>query len=129
MRLGPTYCSKTIRHAGSEFRCEWRRYLQSLVEELAAIRNAEMRTLERKHPEREARDGTQNAPRVLSWLVKACLAAALIASPLFAHGCHGNEDNELLATLTNWIISKRKYKLEPMAEVVMDVFLNGVSAS
>lgn len=30
---------------------------------------------------------------------------------------------------TNWIISKRKYKLEPMAEVVMDVFLNGVSRS
>ena len=30
---------------------------------------------------------------------------------------------------TNWIISKRKYKLAPMAEVVMDVFLNGVSAS
>src|SRR6202140_497945 len=29
---------------------------------------------------------------------------------------------------TNWIISKRKYKLEPMAEVVMDVFLNGVSS-
>src|SRR6266567_64388 len=30
---------------------------------------------------------------------------------------------------TNWIISKRNYKLEPMADVVMDVFLNGVSAS
>jgi len=30
---------------------------------------------------------------------------------------------------TNWIISKRNYKLEPMAAVVMDVFLNGVSAS
>jgi TetR/AcrR family fatty acid metabolism transcriptional regulator len=30
---------------------------------------------------------------------------------------------------TNWIISKRNYKLEPMAEVVMDVFLNGVNAS
>jgi TetR/AcrR family fatty acid metabolism transcriptional regulator len=30
---------------------------------------------------------------------------------------------------TNWIISKRRYKLEPMAEIVMDVFLNGVSAS
>src|SRR6266852_5021979 len=30
---------------------------------------------------------------------------------------------------TNWIISRRNYKLEPMAEVVMDVFLNGVSAS
>ena len=29
---------------------------------------------------------------------------------------------------TNWIISHRKYKLEPMADVVMDVFLNGVSA-
>src|SRR5712692_10353211 len=29
---------------------------------------------------------------------------------------------------TNWIISKRTYKLEPVAEVVMDVFLNGVSA-
>ena len=28
---------------------------------------------------------------------------------------------------TNWIISKRSYKLEPMAEVVMDVFLSGVS--
>src|SRR5437016_11500025 len=30
---------------------------------------------------------------------------------------------------TNWIISNRNHKLEPMAEVVMDVFLNGVSAS
>ena len=29
---------------------------------------------------------------------------------------------------TNWIISHRSYKLEPMADVVMDVFLNGVSA-
>ena len=28
---------------------------------------------------------------------------------------------------TNWIISKRSYKLAPMADVVMDVFLNGVS--
>src|SRR5712692_563849 len=30
---------------------------------------------------------------------------------------------------TNWIISKRSYKLEPMADVVMDVFLNGVNAA
>src|ERR1700730_5030523 len=30
---------------------------------------------------------------------------------------------------TNWIISKRSYKLEPMAEVVMDVFLKGVSSA
>src|SRR6266571_7060875 len=29
---------------------------------------------------------------------------------------------------TNWIISKRSYRLEPMADVVMDVFLNGVGA-
>ena len=28
---------------------------------------------------------------------------------------------------TNWIISKRTYNLEPMAEIVMDVFLSGVS--
>lgn len=28
---------------------------------------------------------------------------------------------------TNWIISKRNYQLEPMAEIVMDVFLSGVS--
>jgi len=29
---------------------------------------------------------------------------------------------------TNWIISKRQYKLAPTADVVMDVFLNGVRA-
>src|SRR5438477_9446251 len=29
---------------------------------------------------------------------------------------------------TNWIISHRHYQLEPMADIVMDVFLNGVSA-
>jgi TetR/AcrR family fatty acid metabolism transcriptional regulator len=29
---------------------------------------------------------------------------------------------------TNWIISKRSYKLSPAADVVMDIFLNGVSA-
>ncbi|HXT63727.1 MAG TPA: TetR/AcrR family transcriptional regulator [Pyrinomonadaceae bacterium] len=28
---------------------------------------------------------------------------------------------------TNWIISKRNYKLAPMADVVMEVFLNGVN--
>ena len=28
---------------------------------------------------------------------------------------------------TNWIISHRNYKLEPLADVVMDVFLNGVA--
>src|SRR2546427_7118226 len=29
---------------------------------------------------------------------------------------------------TNWIISKRRYKLAPMADQVLDIFLNGVSA-
>ena len=29
---------------------------------------------------------------------------------------------------TNWIISKRSYKLAPAADVVLDVFLNGVEA-
>lgn len=29
---------------------------------------------------------------------------------------------------TNWIISKRNYKLEPMADMVMDIFFKGVSA-
>ncbi len=28
---------------------------------------------------------------------------------------------------TNWILSKRRYKLLPMADQVMDIFLNGVS--
>lgn len=29
---------------------------------------------------------------------------------------------------TNWILSKRRYKLAPMADEVLDIFLNGVSA-
>ncbi|HEY0005999.1 MAG TPA: TetR/AcrR family transcriptional regulator [Pyrinomonadaceae bacterium] len=29
---------------------------------------------------------------------------------------------------TNWILSRRRYKLAPMAEQVLDIFLNGVSA-
>src|ERR1044072_624247 len=30
---------------------------------------------------------------------------------------------------TNWILSKRHYKLAPMADQVLDIFLNGVTAS
>ncbi|MBD0371983.1 MAG: TetR/AcrR family transcriptional regulator [Pyrinomonadaceae bacterium] len=30
---------------------------------------------------------------------------------------------------TNWILSRRRYKLVPMADEVMDIFLNGVSAA
>lgn len=29
---------------------------------------------------------------------------------------------------TNWILSKRRYKLAPMADQVLDIFLNGVTA-
>jgi TetR/AcrR family fatty acid metabolism transcriptional regulator len=29
---------------------------------------------------------------------------------------------------TNWILSKRRYKLAPMADQVLDIFLNGVRA-
>jgi len=29
---------------------------------------------------------------------------------------------------TNWILSPRRYKLAPMADQVLDIFLNGVSA-
>lgn len=29
---------------------------------------------------------------------------------------------------TNWILSKRRYKLAPMADEVLDIFLNGVAA-
>jgi hypothetical protein len=28
---------------------------------------------------------------------------------------------------TNWILSKRRYKLAPMADEVLDIFLNGVN--
>ena len=30
---------------------------------------------------------------------------------------------------TNWILSKRRYKLAPMADQVLDIFLNGVTAA
>jgi TetR/AcrR family fatty acid metabolism transcriptional regulator len=30
---------------------------------------------------------------------------------------------------TNWILSKRRYKLAPMADEVLDIFLNGVKAT
>jgi TetR/AcrR family transcriptional regulator, fatty acid metabolism regulator protein len=29
---------------------------------------------------------------------------------------------------TNWILSKRRYKLQPLADEVLDIFLNGVSS-
>jgi hypothetical protein len=40
-------------------------------------------------------------------LVKALLLAWLLASMLFAHGCHGNEDHELFDTAADWIAAKK----------------------
>jgi len=38
--------------------------------------------------------------------LKYAFAAALLCSLLFAHGCHGNEDNELFTSLVEWIGSR-----------------------
>jgi hypothetical protein len=40
---------------------------------------------------------------VLSALVRWALAGWLLASLLFAHSCHGNEDNELFTAYMVWI--------------------------
>jgi len=55
------------------------------------------------------------------------------AAGVFRKELHGKAAAKILfgaldEMATNWIISKRSYKLAPMAEVVMDVFLNGVAA-
>ena len=39
----------------------------------------------------------------LTTLAKYLLAAWLLGSLLFAHGCHGNEDNELFTACVAWI--------------------------
>jgi hypothetical protein len=44
-------------------------------------------------------------PRSSFLIFKWALAAAVLASLLFAHGCHGNEDHELLATLSHAIVN------------------------
>jgi TetR/AcrR family fatty acid metabolism transcriptional regulator len=48
------------------------------------------------------------------------LKAKLVAKMLFG---------ALDEMATNWILSKRRYKLLPLADEVMDIFLNGVSAA
>jgi TetR/AcrR family fatty acid metabolism transcriptional regulator len=50
---------------------------------------------------------------------RADLNAKLVAKILFG---------ALDEMATNWILSKRRYKLAPMADEVLDIFLNGVSA-
>ena len=52
-------------------------------------------------------------------LFRADLNAKLVAKILFG---------ALDEMATNWILSKRRYKLAPMADQVLDIFLNGVSA-
>ena len=47
------------------------------------------------------------------------LKAKLVAKVLFG---------ALDEMATNWILSRRRYKLAPMADEVLDIFLNGVSA-
>jgi hypothetical protein len=41
--------------------------------------------------------------RAARWFVRCLLAAWLLASMLFAHGCHGNEDTELFAAYVAWL--------------------------
>jgi TetR/AcrR family transcriptional regulator, fatty acid metabolism regulator protein len=53
-------------------------------------------------------------------LFRADLNARVVAKVLFG---------ALDEMATNWILSKRRYKLAPMADQVLDIFLNGVRAS
>jgi TetR/AcrR family fatty acid metabolism transcriptional regulator len=53
-------------------------------------------------------------------LFRAELNAKVVAKILFG---------ALDEMATNWILSKRRYKLAPMADQVLDIFLNGVRAS
>jgi hypothetical protein len=47
----------------------------------------------------ERRVHTEQAPRLNKAIGRALLFAWLLASLLFAHGCHGDGDNELFAAL------------------------------
>lgn len=53
-------------------------------------------------------------------LFRADLNARVVAKVLFG---------ALDEMATNWILSKRRYKLAPMADQVLDIFLNGVQAT
>src|SRR5687768_8363389 len=53
-------------------------------------------------------------------LFRADLNARIVAKVLFG---------ALDEMATNWILSKRRYKLAPMADQVLDIFLNGVRAT
>jgi len=53
-------------------------------------------------------------------MFRADLNARVVAKVLFG---------ALDEMATNWILSKRRYKLAPMADQVLDIFLNGVRAT
>ena len=53
-------------------------------------------------------------------MFRADLNARVVAKVLFG---------ALDEMATNWILSKRRYKLAPMADQVLDIFLNGVKAT
>jgi TetR/AcrR family fatty acid metabolism transcriptional regulator len=80
------------------------------MEEFSAAGFAEYLTLIRSTFEEGQRAG----------LFRADLNARVVAKVLFG---------ALDEMATNWILSKRRYKLAPMADQVLDIFLNGVRAT
>jgi TetR/AcrR family fatty acid metabolism transcriptional regulator len=79
------------------------------MEEFSAAGFAEYLTLIRSTFEEGQRAG----------VFRAELNAKVVAKILFG---------ALDEMATNWILSKRRYKLAPMADQVLDIFLNGVTA-
>ena len=82
----------------------------TFMEEFSAAGFAEYLTLIRSTFEEGQRAG----------LFRADLNARVVAKVLFG---------ALDEMATNWILSKRRYKLAPMADQVLDIFLNGVRAT
>lgn len=80
------------------------------MEEFSAAGFAEYLTLIRSTVEEGQRSG----------VFRADLNANVVAKILFG---------ALDEMATNWILSKRRYKLAPMADQVLDIFLNGVKAT
>ena len=80
------------------------------MEEFSAAGFAEYLTLIRATFEEGQRAG----------VFRADLNAKVVAKILFG---------ALDEMATNWILSKRRYKLAPMADQVLDIFLNGVTAT
>lgn len=52
---------------------------------------------------RKVRQPARASSTIAGATLKVLLLAGLLASMLFAHGCHGNEDNELFGNLQEWM--------------------------